>query len=226
MKRAFQGFKDEIEEGDLVMAYLSRDSVIPLSVERGKVIHNRFGSYHHDDMIGTIYGTQMSSRSTSGFIFLLHPTPELWTAALPHRTQILYAPDISFITSKLRIRPGQRVIEAGTGSGSFSHSLFRTVGASGKVYTYEFHEKRCETARLEFKDHGLMTEGNDSIVVLTHRNVCVNGFGLDDTLFKADAVFLDLPAPWEAIRFLEDHLSAVTRICCFCMIIHGSCSPH
>lgn len=44
---------------------------------------------------------------------MLRPTPELWTLALPHRTQILYHPDISYITMWLAIKPGSVVIEAG-----------------------------------------------------------------------------------------------------------------
>jgi tRNA A58 N-methylase Trm61 len=38
---------------------------------------------------------------------------ELWTLALPHRTQILYMPDISLILLELDIKPGSIVIEAG-----------------------------------------------------------------------------------------------------------------
>jgi len=69
------------------------------------------------------------------------------TLALPHRTQILYLPDIAFITSYLNVIPGSSVIEAGTGSGSFSHSLVRTVGGTGKVHSFEYHEERFEKAR-------------------------------------------------------------------------------
>lgn len=71
---------------------------------------------------------QVYSRGRKGFLYLLRPSPELWTLALPHRTQILYAPDMSFITLQLALGPGSRVIEAGTGSGSFTHFLARTVG--------------------------------------------------------------------------------------------------
>ncbi|KAF5317515.1 hypothetical protein D9619_013201 [Psilocybe cf. subviscida] len=52
-------------------------------------------------------------------IHILCLTPELWTLALPHRTQIFYLADIAFIYSWLGIQPGSRVVEAGTGSGSF-----------------------------------------------------------------------------------------------------------
>ena len=38
---------------------------------------------------------------------------ELWTLALPHRTQILYMADISLILLELDIKPGSIVVEAG-----------------------------------------------------------------------------------------------------------------
>lgn len=36
---------------------------------------------------------------------------------------------------------------AGTGSGSFSHSIARTVGPTGKLFSFEFHEQRANKAR-------------------------------------------------------------------------------
>lgn len=170
-------------------------------------------------MLGLKYGSQIASKSKSGFIYLLHPTPELWTLALPHRTQILYAPDISYIIAKLRITPGSRVIEAGTGSGSFTHSFARTVGRAGKIYTFEFHEQRCETARKEFVSHGILSCGEDQVVRLTHRDVCKNGFAIPDMEYRADAVFLDLPAPWEAVLHLTPFIEGSMRLCCFCKFI-------
>lgn len=82
----------------------------------------------------------------SGYLHLLRPTPELWTLSLPHRTQILYMPDIAYITMRLGVRVGGRVIEAGTGSGSMTHSLSRAVGPSGHVHSFEYHKARFEKA--------------------------------------------------------------------------------
>ena len=115
----------------------------------------------------------MFSLSQNGFIYLLHPTPELWTLVLPHRTQILYIADISFITSYLQLKPGMHVIESGTGSASFSHSIARTIAPTGKLYSFEYHEERANLAREEFKDHGL-----GDIIDLQQRDVCKDGFGL------------------------------------------------
>lgn len=78
---------------------------------------------------------------------LLRPTPELWTLALPHRTQILYVADIALILQSLSIRPGSVVVEAGTGSGSFSHSVARAIAPHGRLHSFEFHETRAGKAK-------------------------------------------------------------------------------
>ncbi|KAL4073304.1 tRNA methyltransferase complex GCD14 subunit-domain-containing protein [Scleroderma yunnanense] len=199
----------EVAAGDIVIVWQTRELIQPLLITPGKDFNSRFGHYRHSDLIGIPYGSRVASRNGRGFIHVLRPTPELWTMALPHRTQILYLADIAFITSWLDIRRGSRVIEAGTGSGSFSHSIARTIGASGHLYSYEFHEARAEKAREEFIRHGMQ-----DIVTLTHRNVCKDGFTVENLV---DAVFLDLPAPWDAVLHAKKALrkDRPTRICCF-----------
>ena len=79
----------------------------------------------------------------------------------------------------------------GTGSGSLSHAFLRTLAPSGFLHTFDFHEERSQKAKIEFDDHEL-----GKFVTATHRDVCVEGFGLENV---ADAVFLDLPKPWLAV---------------------------
>ncbi|KAH7925570.1 tRNA methyltransferase complex GCD14 subunit [Leucogyrophana mollusca] len=199
----------EVAVGDVVIIWQTRDIIQPLLITPGKDFNSRFGHYRHADLIGIPYGSKVGSRNGKGFIHVLRPTPELWTMALPHRTQILYLADIAFITSWLDIRRGSRIIEAGTGSGSFSHSVVRTIGSAGHLWSYEFHEARADKAREEFNRHGMA-----DIVTLTHRNVCKDGFTVTDTV---DSVFLDLPAPWDAVDHAKKALrkDCTTRICCF-----------
>ena len=82
-------------------------------VTPGKDYNSKYGNYKQSDFIGLPFGSKVGARSGKGFIHLLRPTPELWTLALPHRTQILYLADISFIMSHLDIKRGSKVIEAG-----------------------------------------------------------------------------------------------------------------
>ncbi|WVQ77453.1 hypothetical protein IAR50_007139 [Cryptococcus sp. DSM 104548] len=201
--------RSHIEAGDLVILYMARDNLSAITVQPGGSLHNKYGRYAHDDFIGKKFGSKVHSPPPhSGYLHLLRPTPELWTLSLPHRTQILYLPDISYITMKLQVRVGGKVIEAGTGSGSMTHSLSRSVGPSGHVMSFEYHKPRFETALEEFESHGLRN------VRLQHRNVCKDGFG---DAQGAEAIFLDLPAPWEAIPHAVKTLrtDTVTRICCF-----------
>ncbi|KIM80979.1 hypothetical protein PILCRDRAFT_97735 [Piloderma croceum F 1598] len=199
----------EIAAGDVVIVWLTRDLLQPLLITPGKDFNSKFGNYRHSDLIGIPFGSKVGSRNGKGFINVLRPTPELWTMALPHRTQILYLADIAFITSWLDIKRGSRVIEAGTGSGSFSHSVARSIGATGHLWSFEFHEARATKAREEFTRHGMA-----DIVTLAHRNVCKDGFAIIDTV---DSVFLDLPAPWDAVDHAKRALrkDRTTRICCF-----------
>ncbi|KAG0047604.1 tRNA (adenine-N(1)-)-methyltransferase catalytic subunit trm61 [Gryganskiella cystojenkinii] len=180
-----------IEEGDQVVLYMSKENVILVRIDAKETFNCRFGSYRHEDMIGLQYGTKLGSNTGRGFVYLLYPTPELWTLILPHRTQILYIADISFVMSFLDLKPGKSMIESGTGSGSFSHSIARTIAPTGHLYTFEYHQERVNAATKEFEDHGL-----SDMITLQCRDVCKNGFDLED---KVEAVFLDLPAPWEAV---------------------------
>lgn len=53
-----------------------------------------------------------------------------------------------------------------------------------------------------------------STIVAAHRDVCKDSFGLDGV---ADAVFLDLPAPWDAMVHAKKALrkELASRICCY-----------
>jgi tRNA (adenine57-N1/adenine58-N1)-methyltransferase len=171
--------------------------------------------------------------ASTGFVHILPPTPESWTTSLPHRTQVVYVPDYSYILQRLRVTPGTTILEAGAGSGSFTHAAARAVfygypepssgtkRKRGKVWSFEFHEQRAEKLKEEIAEHGL-----ESIVTLTHRDVCRDGFQVMSNKTPAvavDAIFLDLPAPWLALKHLTRQANShsalnqknTVRICTF-----------
>jgi tRNA (adenine57-N1/adenine58-N1)-methyltransferase len=201
--------KEIIQFGDTVIVYSNPTDMKPVIITENGIFNNRHGKFPHDDMVGKPFGSKVANTAKKGFVHLLFPTPELWTLSLPHRTQILYMPDISMITMMLGITPGSIVLESGTGSGSFSHSMARTIYPEGRLYSFEYHQTRAETAIEEFKLHGL-----DEIITVEHRDVCKDGFGLENLV---SAVFLDLPSPWEALESAYTAFSndKAGRICCF-----------
>ncbi|KAJ9598840.1 hypothetical protein L9F63_026627, partial [Diploptera punctata] len=198
---SFDKYKEFIEQGDTAILYLSVNNMHAIQIEpriknrKGEWVENVFqtmyGALKVQSVIGKKYGSKVSL--SRGWAYVLHPTPELWTLTLPHRTQIIYTPDISMIITQLEIKPGSVVIEAGTGSGSLSHALIRCIKPNGHLHTFDFHEHRVSVAKEEFASHGLA-----KYVTVQQRDVCQNGFG-DELNGKADAVFLDLPHPWEAV---------------------------
>ncbi|KAI8621900.1 tRNA methyltransferase complex GCD14 subunit-domain-containing protein [Chytriomyces sp. MP71] len=209
-KSLFTTYSKTIEDGDLVIAYVNPLDMSAMTVRRGATLTNKYGAFPHDNVIGQPFGVRIASTKGTGHITFLHPTPELWTQTLPHRTQILYMPDIALVSQMLDLKPGRVVVESGTGSGSFSHSIARTIAPSGKLYTFEYHAERVAKFQEELLAHGVPEE----LVLCTHRDVCKKGFDLDGV---ADAVFLDLPSPWEAIASAKNALKRgrVGRLCSF-----------
>ena len=61
-----------------------------------------------------------------------------------------------------------RVVESGTGSGSLSTSIIRSIFPGGHLFTYEFNQVRSEKAREEFDRLGF---GEQKLVTVTHRDV-------------------------------------------------------
>ncbi|KAI8916291.1 tRNA methyltransferase complex GCD14 subunit-domain-containing protein [Gorgonomyces haynaldii] len=198
-----------IQEGDTVICYVNPMNMKAVQIKKGDKFSNQYGQFDHETMIGKTWGSKITSVNKRGFMYLLRLTPELWTLNLPHRTQILYNPDISAILSNLDVQPGTKMIESGTGSGSFSHSIARIVAPDGHLYSFEYHKARVELATQEFKEHGL-----EQFITVKHRDVCEQGFDLKNTV---TAVFLDLPKPWDALASAKEAFipDRVGKICCF-----------
>jgi tRNA (adenine57-N1/adenine58-N1)-methyltransferase len=108
---------------------------------------------------------------------------------LKRSTQIMYPKDIGFILTSMSIGPGQRVMEAGTGSGSMTIALAYAVGPQGQVISYEVRPDMQNLARKNLERLGL-----DGRVEFKLRDI---GEGLDET--DVDAFFLDVPNPYDYI---------------------------
>lgn len=110
-----------IAEGDTVILYLSINNMHAIDVrpqimnKNGQLVEythqTTFGALKVQNLIGKKYGAKVEL--SRGYAYVLQSNPELWTNNLPHRTQILYTPDISMILLQLEVKPGSKIIEAG-----------------------------------------------------------------------------------------------------------------
>jgi tRNA (adenine57-N1/adenine58-N1)-methyltransferase len=233
-----------IAEGDVIIVFHGHDDYRPLKVTSRRELHCKEGRFKHDDMIGARFGSRIKGLSNNKIdtavptLLLLQNSPDLWTLAVPHRTQIIYNTDIAAIIFGLRVKTGSVVLEAGTGSGSLTHSFARAVAPTGKVFTFDFHLGRAQEARREFQENGVAAAGDNVGVVSGWRDVCTPGkndpegeplvdvesivqleqhppagFGLP--ALCADAVFLDVPSPWTAIDNVQHVLKPNGMLCTF-----------
>ena len=200
-----------IKEGDSVILYFSITNILVIpSIKPDGTTHNACGLFNHSDIIGRSYGSKIEPHLKSEYprpVHVLKVTPELFTLSIPHRTQIIYHADISAIIMGLNVIPGAVVAEAGTGSASLSFSFAHTLAPTGKLYTFEIDPERAAHNRA------LLTEvADEGVVTLEERDVITAGFPEN---LGVDAVFLDLPSPWLAIKTANKILKQNGRICTF-----------
>jgi len=176
------------QAGDLVQLVGLRHKSFIFPLSQGGDFHTHRGILRHDDLIGLPWGTQVFSHLGAPF-FLLQPSLADLLLDLKRNTQILYPKDIGFILLTMGIGPGQKVIEAGTGSGSMTIALAYAVGAEGRVVSYE---QRDEMQKLAYKN--ISRTGLASRVDFKLRDIQL---GLDET--DADAFFLDVSNPYDYI---------------------------
>lgn len=71
-----------MQNGDLVIVYERHDSLEHFYLNANTIFNNKYGTFPHNDMIGKPFGSKIHSRSTSGWLYILEPTPELWSSAV------------------------------------------------------------------------------------------------------------------------------------------------
>jgi|SRR5215208_5317697 len=190
-------------DGDLAQLVGLRHKNFILALQAGAKFETHRGILQHDDLIGKPWGTQVFSHIGSPF-YLLQPSLADLIRELPRTTQILYPKDIGFILITMGIGPGQRVLEAGTGSGSMTTALAYAVGPQGHVISYEVKPDVQNLARKNLTRFGL-----DSRVDFKLRDIQQ---GFDET--DVDTFFLDVPNPYDYTAQVRNTLKPGGFLCC------------
>jgi tRNA (adenine57-N1/adenine58-N1)-methyltransferase len=174
------------QAGDLALLVGRDRKTFIVRLESESQLHTHRGVVTHDDLIGAPWGTQLSTHL--GYPFLLfRPSTDDLVRDLKRTTQIVYPKDAGYILMKMGIVSGCRVVEAGTGSGGLTLVFAQAVSTTGRVYSYEVRPEMQQLARKNLEQLGL-----SEFVEFKLREVA-EGFDERD----ADALFLDLPNPWD-----------------------------
>jgi tRNA (adenine57-N1/adenine58-N1)-methyltransferase len=159
-----------------------------IQLKTGSVFQSHKGTIQHDDIIGKSWGSQIFSHMGSPFFALQPPLGDL-LRGLPRNSQIMYPKEIGFILVNMGIGPGQNVIEAGTGSGSFTTALAHAVGSTGHVTSYEIRSQMQQLAIKNLDRFGLSERVTFKLKDIKD--------GFDET--GVDSLFLDVPNPYDYI---------------------------
>jgi len=177
------------QENDQVLLISPEGKRLIIRLKAGASQHTHRGIIQHDALIGQPLGRRV--RTHLGYLFFaLEPSTHDLMMNVRRNTQIVYPKEAGYILLKMNVYGGQRIIEAGSGSGALTLALARAVAPAGRVYSYE---SRPEMQRNAVRN--LQRAGLSDCVEFKIRDIME---GFDES--GVDALFLDVRTPWDYLQ--------------------------
>jgi tRNA (adenine57-N1/adenine58-N1)-methyltransferase catalytic subunit len=175
-----------LEAGERILLIDPKDRRYLITLVAGATFHTHAGVIAHDAIIGGDEGRTITG-STGRHFLVLRPTLSDIVLKMPRGAQVIYPKDLGAILIAADLGPGQRVLEAGVGSGALSMTVLR-AGAS--VVGYELREDFAARARSNV----FATLGPEAAYRVEIRDVTE---GIDER--DLDRVLLDMPEPHKVV---------------------------
>ncbi|AWR97157.1 methyltransferase domain-containing protein [Acidianus sulfidivorans JP7] len=192
-----------LKEGDPVTVWIDIKRVYLIKLTKGKRLDTDKGFLTHESIIGKEYGDTIPM--SKGKALLLKPIPADIYSTFARPSQVLYPKDISYMIYISGIKPGDKVIEAGTGSGFLTISLAYAIGSNGKVISYDIRNDMQETAKFNANILNLLDR-------IEFKNKDIRE-GIDEK--NIDAIFLDMPDPWNVVHHAYESLNPSSSLIAF-----------
>lgn len=157
-------------------------------------LHTNWGYIKKEDITacsdGDVLKTHMGHKFT-----MIKANLNDYIDLMERKCSIILPKDVGIINAYTGLGYGQKVVEAGTGSGATALYFANIVGSEGEVSTYEVRE-----------DFAGIAERN--IVEFGQENVTVKNQDIKEGIIETsvDLVFLDLPQPWNVVEHAEKSL--------------------
>lgn len=157
-------------------------------------LHTNHGYIKNEDIAmsndGDVLETHMGHKFT-----LIKANLNDYIDLMERKCSIILPKDVGIINAYTGLGYGQKVVEAGTGSGATALYFANIVGAKGEVYTYELREDFASIAAK-------------NILEFCQKNVTVKNQDIKDGIEETsvDMVFLDLPQPWDVVEHASKSL--------------------
>lgn len=179
-----------LRPGELVQLTDVKGRHHTITLVEGATFHTHKGSLSHDDLIGGPEGVVVTS--SGGMAYLaLRPILEDYVLSMGRGAAIVYPKDAFAIVGLAGLRPGSTVVEAGVGSGALTCFLLTAVGPQGRVVSYEMRPDFAEVARRNVERwFGVVDAWTLRIGDIAQER---------PEGAAADAMVLDLLAPWDCL---------------------------
>ncbi|HTB09445.1 MAG TPA: tRNA (adenine-N1)-methyltransferase, partial [Acidimicrobiales bacterium] len=102
----------ELAEGERVMLIDAKDRHYLITLKADAAFHTHAGIVQHDDVIGQVEGSLVTSTTERKFL-VLRPTLSDVVLKMPRGAQVIYPKDLGAILLQADIGPGMRVLESG-----------------------------------------------------------------------------------------------------------------
>jgi tRNA (adenine57-N1/adenine58-N1)-methyltransferase len=145
------------------------------------------GVFDPSILIGKKIGKQIEIGSKK--FWLLKPSLQDKLEGLKRKAQIILPRDAAQILMNCSIEPGQKVMEAGIGSGSLTTAIASMISPKGKVISYDNRE--------DFIKHAIKNLKKSNLEIFVETKLKDVTTGIDEK--NIDAIILDIPNPWDAI---------------------------
>ncbi len=193
-------------EGDPALLIDGKGRHFLLKLDSSRTFQYHQGAVPHTDLIGAEDGTKFKS-SGGGELLLLSPRLADYILKMKRGAQVVYPKDLGPILVYTDIAPGQRVLEAGTGSGSLTMTLLRAVGPEGTVVSVDLREDHADHSRKAISRWFGEIPPN-----LELRVGDVVDFVEE---VDPDRLVLDLPEPWPVLAAAARHMRPGGVICAY-----------
>ncbi|RLF08164.1 MAG: hypothetical protein DRJ64_01555 [Thermoprotei archaeon] len=204
-----------VGENDWIILYFSEKRRYIYQVSDKEISLNE-GIVNLGNLIGKEYGGVFKTHLGVPFRVVKASLLDVILEKFKRKTQIIYPKDLGCIIIAANIKPGSRVIEAGTGSGVLTAIIANYIQPSGRVFTYEIRREFYETAIRNLRRIAL-----DKFVEFKLEDI------KEAKLEKnVDSVVLDLPDPWNVLQNVSEALRSGGKIVCFVPTINQAEKTH
>ena len=146
----------------------------------GEDLHTNWGYIKKEDIAQSINGQVLETHMGHEFT-VIQANINDYIDLMERKCSIILPKDIGIITAYTGLGYGQKVVEAGTGSGATALYFANVVGPEGEVTSYEIREDFAKVARKNVEEFG-----QENVKV---KNLDIKE-GIDEN--QLDLIFLDL----------------------------------